>query len=151
MLPKYSMFAVLLAAALPAVADSLSCRQVAANSGHADVDSITRQFDCVYRNGSLAQAYAALRGSHDTTYGLAGNPYLPAQLPPRNRQITDSKPATCIEGATDTHRYRFRYRGRNEVHLTYGGDDGCVAHNSLDTRFYRQGRDVRIVHRISGS
>ncbi|OAM31216.1 MULTISPECIES: hypothetical protein [Eikenella] len=136
MKPRTLLLSLLIAAPF-AAAGNLECNPEPVKQG------VPTVYRCVYHNGSLAQAYAALRTNQNETRALMlDHPSLPHTLPARSftRRVqlrdhngSDNYPAEIS----------LRRQGQNRVLVKYS-DQAEVTPYSRGTLFRRQGRNVEI-------
>lgn len=130
----------LLLAAPFAAAGNLECNPTPIKEG------VPRVFRCVYRNGSLAQAYAALRAHRSETEELRlDHPHLPRTLPARSfTHRSQESYDTDDDGKNEIYPIELTVRrpkpDRVLVHFSH---DGPVPY-SRDTLFRRKGRNIEI-------
>ena len=104
-------------------------------------------YRCTYHNGSLAQAYAALRANQNETSALRlDHPHLPNTLPTRNfTHRSQDQYDYDNDGKNESYPVvlTLRHQGANRVLIKYMHDSPSSPY-SRETLFLRKGRSVEI-------
>ena len=131
----------LLIAAPFAAAGNLECKPQPVKQG------VPTVYRCTYHNGSLAQAYAALRANRSEDDALRlDHPHLPNTLPARNfTHRSQNQYDYDGDGKNESYpvELTLRHQGANRVLVKYMQDSPASPY-SRETLFLRKGRNVEI-------
>ena len=140
MKPQTLLLSLLIAAPF-AAAGNLECNPQPVQQG------VPTVYRCTYHNGSLAQAYAALRANQNETSALRlDHPHLPHTLPTRNfTHRSQDQYDYDNDGKNESYPVvlTLRHQGANRVLVKYMHDSPASPY-SRETLFLRKGRNVEI-------
>ena len=140
MKPQTLLLSLLIAAPF-AAAGNLECNPQPVKQG---VPTVSR---CTYHNGSLVQAYAALRANQNENRALhLDHPRLPRTLPARNfTHRSQNQYDYDGDGKNESYpvELTLSHQGANRVLVKYMQDSPASPY-SRETLFLRKGRNVEI-------
>lgn len=139
----------LLLASPAAFAGNLSCHESPKSTGNPELDSIVTRYECRY-TGSLQQAYSAFMKQ-----GYNGEaPYpktVPSTLPRKNLTLNKKEKMECSnESEISEWSLKLRRKNPNHIDMKYQSSD-CASAITSETEFNRNGKTVKIIHKVYAS